>query len=661
MDSSVSLEAAGACRLHTTRPSGAREAECEMCGITGFVTTGWGGDSRAVVLRMAAALRHRGPDDQGDYVDAQAALGMSRLSIIDLSAGAQPIANEDGTVHAVLNGEIYNFRELRARLQARGHRLQTQSDTEVIVHAYEEEGEDFVSDLDGMFALALWDRPQRKLVLARDRMGEKPLYYYDGPGAFVFGSELRALLEHPDVPRELDLQSLSRYLVVEAVPAPHSILAGIAKVPPAHTLVVSPGAKPQLARYWTLPFAPDRSIGEVEWIERLRHQLEASVRSRLCSDVPIGVFVSGGIDSGAVAALAARQTDAPPLQTFAVGFEPPSYDERRFARPVSARRGTEHHEIVFTAADARSLIERVGGLLDEPLVDGSFLPKYALARAARGSVKVALSGDGGDELFCGYPTFLADSPARWLRAALPPSVRCLVTRLVDGLPASSKYGSVDFLLKQFMRALPYPSEVRTQLLLGGITATEQAGLLSASVRQALTSFDPYAELSTALEPRPVQDEVESLIYHHARFYLADQTLVAMDRASMAAGLEVRAPFLDPALVELAATVPSRLKLHGWRTKHILKRALTEILPPTVVWRRKQGLGVPLAAWLRGPLRDVMESQLARLSRRGLVDAAAVARLASAHVGGRRDHRKILWSLLMLDAWLDHYLPRDRWT
>jgi len=268
-----------------------------MCGITGFVTTGFEGDSRAVVHRMAAALRHRGPDDLGDYVDTQAALGMSRLSIIDLSAGARPIGNENGTVHAVLNGEIYNFRELRARLQARGHRFQTQSDTEVIVHAYEQEGEDFVSDLDGMFALALWDRPQRKLLLARDRMGEKPLYYYDGPGVFVFGSELRALLEHPDVPRELDLQSLSRYLVVEAVPAPHSILAGIAKVPAAHTLVVSPGAKPHLARYWTLPFAPDRSIDEAELIERLKHQLDESVRSRLRSDVPVGVFVSGGIDS----------------------------------------------------------------------------------------------------------------------------------------------------------------------------------------------------------------------------------------------------------------------------------------------------------------------------------------------------------------------------
>lgn len=632
-----------------------------MCGIAGFIATDPHFDPLAVVHRMVTALRHRGPDAEGTYLDAQAALGACRLSIIDLPGGRQPIANETGTVHAILNGEIYNFRELRSRLERRGHRFATRSDTEVLVHAYEQDGDDFVADLDGMFALALWDGPQRKLLLARDRMGEKPLYYYDGPGVFVFGSELRALLEHPDVPRVLDLRSLSRYLLFDAVPAPHSILEGIGKLAPAHTLVVCPGAKPHVTPYWALSFSPNGSTSEAQWCERLVGRLEESVRSRLGSDVPVGVFVSGGIDSGAVAAFAARHTNTGPLRTFAVGFDTPSYDERGFARLVASRFGAEHHEIVFTAADALRSMERVGGLLDEPLVDPSFLPKYALAKAARELVKVALCGDGGDEIFCGYPTFVAEAPARWLRAALPPSIRRLVARLIDGLPPSTRYGSVDFLLRQFMRALPYPIGVRTQLLLGGITATEQASLLSPSVHEALTSFDPYTELSMAAEAHTFRDGVERLIAHHARYYLADQTLVAMDRASMAAGLEVRAPFLDPALVELAATMPSRLKLRGWQTKYILKRALAEILPPAVVWRRKQGLGVPLATWLRGPLRDVMESRLARLSRRGLFDAAAVARLASAHTNGRRDHRKILWSLLMLDAWLEHYLPRERWT
>src|SRR5215831_15875881 len=631
-----------------------------MCGIAGFIATGSSCDPRAVVRRMVAALRHRGPDDEGEHVDEQAALGACRLSIIDLPGGRQPIANETGTVHAVLNGEIYNFRRLRARLEQRGHRFATQSDTEVLVHAYEQDGEDFVADLDGMFALALWDAPARKLELARDRMGEKPLYYYDGPSVFVFGSELRALLAHPAVPRALDPRSLARYLLFDAVPAPYSILDGIAKLAPAHTLVVSPGAKPSVAAYWALSFAPDARVSETQWRERLIGQLEGSVRSRLGADVPVGVFVSGGIDSGAVAAFAARHATAP-LRIFAIGFDMPSYDERGFARLVATRFGTEHRELLFTAADALALMERVGGLLDEPLGDASFLPKYALALAARGSVKVALSGDGGDELFCGYPTFLADAPARWLHAMVPPPARRLLTRLVDRLPSSPKYGSVDFLLKQFMRGLPYPAAVRTQLLLGGVTATEQESLLSPSVRRAAAGFDPSAELITAVEQSALRGPVERLIHHHARFYLADQTLVTMDRATMAAGLEVRAPFLDPTLVELATTIPSSLKLRGRCTKYILKQALAGILPADVVHRRKQGLGVPMAAWLREPLRRVMESRLAALSRRGLVESTAVARLAAEHVAGRRDHRKIVWALMMLDAWCDHYLPDDRWT
>src|SRR6267142_1767834 len=615
-------------RLHGRLPRNpARDVrgQCAMCGIAGFIATGSPYDPRAVVRRMVTALRHRGPDDEGEYLDEQAALGACRLSIVDLAGGRQPIGNETGTVHAVLNGEIYNFRELRARLQQRGHRFTTQSDTEVLVHAYEQDGEDFVADLDGMFALALWDGPARKLVLARDRMGEKPLYYYDGPGVFVFGSELRALLEHPAVPRTLDLRSLARYLLFDAVPAPHSILDGIAKLAPAHTVVVSPGAKPNVTPYWALSFSPAFSVGEAQWRDRLVGQIEGSVRSRLGSDVPVGVFVSGGIDSGAVAAFASRHANTAPLRTFAIGFDTPSYDERGFARIVATRFGTEHRELVFTATDALALI-----------------------------------GDGGDEIFCGYPTFLADAPARWLQAALWPSARRLVTRLVDRLPSSSKYGSLDFLLKQFMRGLPYPAAVRTQLLLGGITATEQERLLSPSVRHAITDFDPYAELGTAIEQAALRDPVECLIYHHARFYLADQTLVAMDRASMAAGLEVRAPFLDPALIELAGRIPGGLKLRGWTTKYILKRAFAGTLPTAIVQRRKQGLGVPIAAWLRGPLRGVMETRLApaRVRHRGLFEATAVTRLVAEHLDGRRNHRKILWALMMLDAWCDHYLPHQ---
>ena len=338
-----------------------------MCGIAGFVVNRVRDGRREILRRMTATLRHRGPDDEGAYVDEQVALGARRLAVIDLATGQQPIANEDGTIRVVLNGEIYNFADLRGRLERRGHRFSTRSDAEVIVHAYEEAGEACVRDLDGMFAFALWDASRQTLLLARDRMGEKPLYYYAGPDAFVFGSELRALLQHPDVPRTLSLESLSRYLLFECIPAPHSILADVAKLPSGHTLVVSPGDKPRLARYWEMRFLPDDSLGEAEWREQLRAQLAASVKSRLVSDVPLGVFVSGGVDSGTIAALAARSSGLRPLRTFSVGFEESTYDERLFARQVAEHCGTEHHAIVFSAREALGLMEPVGALLDEPL------------------------------------------------------------------------------------------------------------------------------------------------------------------------------------------------------------------------------------------------------------------------------------------------------
>jgi asparagine synthase (glutamine-hydrolysing) len=494
-------------------------------------------------------------------------------------------------------------------------------------------------------------------------MGEKPLYYYAGPDVFVFGSELRALLQHPNVPVTLSLESVARYLLFECIPAPHSILTDIAKLPPGHTLVVSPSDKPRLARYWDMRFLPDDSLGEPEWREQLRAQLEASVKSRLVSDVPLGIFLSGGVDSGTIAAIAARASLPRPLRTFTVGFEEPTYDERPFARQIAAHCGTEHHSIVFSPRDALELMDTVGELLDEPLADASFLPRYALARMTRATATVVLSGDGGDELFCGYPTFQADRPARWLRRLLPPAALRATQAVVERLPHSPGYGSVDFLLRQFVRGLPYEPAVRTQLLLGGLTPSEQAGLLSQAVRRSLDVFDPYAELTRTIEDTSLRDPVERVIYQHCRFYLADQTLVATDRSTMAAGLEVRAPFLDPALVELACRIPTRFKLRaGVVTKYLLKRTIDDLLPSTIVNRRKQGLGVPVAAWLRGPLRNVLWQRLApaRIARRGLFEPATIARLIGEHLSGQANHRKILWSLLMLDAWCDHYLPDERW-
>src|SRR2546426_3159568 len=414
-----------------------------MCGLAGFLQNGLQNDRRRSVEAMGDNAGLRGPDSEGFYVDGFFALGVRRLSVIDLETGDQPIANETGTVWGALNGEIYNFQTLRHDLQRLGHHLRTRSDTEVVVHAYEEWGEDCVQHLDGMFALAIWDSRQRTLLLARDRMGEKPLYYHAGPDAFVFGSELRALLEHPAVPRQLSLDSLSRYLSFEYVPAPHSIFAGIDKLPPGHLLTVNPGGEPRVSPYWDLSFAPDVSIDAYEWTQALRQQLERSVRQQLVSDVPLGLFLSGGIDSSAITAIATQVSGRRPIKTFSLGFAEASYDERPFARTVARHCGTDHTEIEFSAEDAARLLERVGDLLDEPLVDSSFLPIHWLSHVARQTVTVVLSGDGGDELFCGYPTFLPVRGAGW-RNLHPRGVRMGPARAWAPWGPSPRSGGVGF-------------------------------------------------------------------------------------------------------------------------------------------------------------------------------------------------------------------------
>ena len=611
---------------------------------------------------MADTLRHRGPDGEGFFLDPCLALGVRRLGIIDLETGGQPIANETETIWGALNGEIYNFRALRARLQRLGHCFATRSDTEVLVHAYEEYGVDCVRHLDGMFALAVWDVEQRTLLLARDRMGEKPLYYHAGRDAFVFGSELRSLLAHPAVPRELSLESLIRYLTFEYVPAPQSILTGINKLPPGHLLTVTPEGKPRVAAYWDLSFAPEDTVDAAEWAQAIRTQLKQSVYHQLVSDVPLGLFLSGGVDSSAITALAAELTGNRRLKTFSLGFAEASYDERPFARVTARHCGTDHTEIEFTPRDAAVLLEDVGGLLDEPLADSSFLLLYRLAQAARQSVSVVLSGAGGDELFCGYPTFLADRAARWLER-LPRWIQHAATRGVSRLAPSPRYGSLDFLLRQFFRGLPFPPEIRTQLWLGGLTPLERSTLLSDAVRAAGGEFEPYEDMVADVTPGPRLGPMDQLINQHCKFYLAGQNLVTVDRAAMACGLEVRAPFLDRAFIELACRIPSRLKLVGWQTKYILKRALSDLLPDEILARRKQGFGAPIGLWLRRPLRGALEERLApeRVAQIGLFEPVAITRLVTEHLNGASDHRKVLWALLMFDAWREHYLPGARWS
>jgi asparagine synthase (glutamine-hydrolysing) len=633
-----------------------------MCGISGFVSLDHRPADAAVVRRMTATLAHRGPDDEGYHVEGPVALGHRRLNIIDLATGRQPIANETGTVHAMLNGEIYNYRALADELRGRGHRFTTSSDTEVIVHAWEEYGEDCVGRFNGMFALVLWDAERRTLFAARDRMGEKPFYYAERPGVFVFGSELRALLAHPDVSRDLDLRGFSRYLTHGYLPDPHTILEGVSKLPPGHTLTVA-GGKVRVDRYWDIPFdasRPRRSRSAEAWAQDLWTSLCASVRHRLVSDVPVGIFLSGGIDSSAVTAAAVAVEPGRTFQTFSVGFEEPSYSEERFARAVAERLGTEHHQFTFTPADAAALVEGLGTLLDEPLADPAFLPTLHLARHTRQSVTVALGGDGGDELLCGYPTALALGPLRAI-GRLPGFARTAAARGAAALPASTRYGSPGFLIKQFFRGATQPTDVAIQIMMGGITADEQRALVTPVVAQA-AGADPYGDVADLMDAAPADDPISRLVYHHSKLYLAGQTLVKMDRATMAHGVEARAPFLDPDLVALTCAMPSSLKLRGVTTKYVLKRALRGRLPDAIIDRRKQGFGVPLAQWFRGPLRDVLEDTLHpdRLRRVGLLDPDGVGRLVAEHASGRRDHRKILWTLLAFERWRDAYLPSATW-
>jgi asparagine synthase (glutamine-hydrolysing) len=632
-----------------------------VCGISGFVSLANQRADGEIVRRMTATLRHRGPDDEGFYVAGPVALGHRRLRIIDLETGRQPIANETETVQVILNGEIYNFAEIRSWLQERGHRFKTLSDTEVIVHAYEELGEECVARFNGMFAFALWDEEREALFLARDRMGEKPLYYTEQDGWFIFGSELRAVLEHPGVRRELDLLGFSRYLTSGYVPDPHTMFRNIHKLPPGHFMSVASG-KTRVARYWDIPIHADRQYSEDELAELLWERLCRSVQRRLVSDVPVGVFLSGGVDSAAIVAAAASVAPAAPLTTFSMGFEEASYDETPYARAVAERYGMHHEQVMFTPDVARAEVPGLGRLLDEPLADPSFLPTVILARHARQTVTVTLGGDGGDELWGGYPTFLAVPGAAWI-SRLPRPVLDAVARIVERLPSSAKYGSIDFLLKQFVRGLGYPPDVQAQILMGGFTRPEQAGLLAGPVQVALGQFNPYDDIDEIMTGAGAAHPVDRLSYHHCKLYLAGRTLVKMDRATMAVGLEARAPFLDHTFVEFACSVPARLKVKRWTTKYLLKRALAGRVPEAILRRRKQGFGVPIGRWLRGPLRPLLEDILHRdrLRRVGLFSPDEVGRLVHEHVTGVQNHQRSLWTLLTFELWREAYLSGNAWT
>jgi asparagine synthase (glutamine-hydrolysing) len=621
-----------------------------MCGICGLISLDGSSPPDAEALAaMNECLVHRGPDSEGILIEGPVGLAMRRLSIIDLGGGDQPIANEDGRIHVIQNGEIYNFAELRRELERSGHRFSTRSDTEVLVHLYEERGPRFVEALRGMFALAVWDSVERRLVLARDRFGIKPLYYRTADGVLSFASELKALLRQPGLSRRVDLDALEAFLAFNSIPAPLTIFEEVRKLAAGHLLTWEQGQAPRLDRYARpRPLDADalRSGSEAELAAELRERLRDSVRAHLVSDVPVGVLLSGGVDSAALTALAAAESSER-VSTFSIGFEEGSFDELSAARLVAERYDTDHHELIVRP-DAIELLPRLVEAFDEPFADSSALPTYLVCELAAGTVKVALSGEGADELFGGYYTYVADLIAPRMR----PLAR-LARPLVERLPSSSGKASLDYKAKRFVRAAQLPPLERHHGWKEIFSADARAELLAPGRRGSADPLDVYRDRYRETEGA---EELARLQDVDLGIYLVDDLLVKTDRASMAHSLEARVPFLDPVVADLALALPTRSKVRGLAKKRLLRRAVAPLLPREIVRGRKQGFSVPVAAWLRGELepfaREVLSAET--IARQGYLDPAAVDRLIEDHVSRREDLSRQIWGLLSFTLWHERY-------
>jgi asparagine synthase (glutamine-hydrolysing) len=634
-----------------------------MCGIYGYLSRREPIDAE-LLRRMGETLVHRGPDDEGEHIESRAgssiALGHKRLSIVDLSAAArQPMSNEDGTVWLTCNGEIYNFRELRAELLDKGHAFRSSSDNEVIVHLYEEMGVGCLERLKGMFAFALWDRTKDALLLVRDRMGKKPLHYAAYNGGIAFASEIKALLKHPAVDRSLDMSSLNKYLSLEYVPAPHSIYASIRKLEPGHYLWYQNGAC-TVQKYWDLPLT-DYPIGyktEGEYAEELRAILDRAVRTRLGADVPVGIFLSGGIDSGLVAAFTARAEKR--IECFSIGFDEKSFDESRYAAAVAEALDLKLRHRVFTTPEMLANLDRLPDFLDEPLADASILPSYLLAKVASQNVKVALSGDGGDELFAGYPTYQAHRLITYYDL-LPEALKRLIKFFAGYLPVSHHDISADFKIKQFLRGTGVSSEIRFFIWMGSFTEAEKSALLTDDFKASLAHDNTYEDIFAYVKESGLNKDLERILYLSTKLYLQDDILVKVDRASMANGLEVRCPLLDQEVVEFACRLPMQYKLRGLTTKYLLKKAAAGVLPEAIIRRKKKGFGIPISKWLGGELKDFMLDHLAeqRIKRQGYFNYSYVKRLIDDHLKKKKDNRKLLWTLLIFQLWHERYVDAYR--
>jgi asparagine synthase (glutamine-hydrolysing) len=626
-----------------------------MCGIYGILSQQPGTWPSTVALRrMAAVTVHRGPDDEGEYQDASITLGMRRLSILDLAGGHQPIPNEDGTVLVICNGEIYNYRELSESLRTAGHRFRTQSDTEVLVHLYEEHGDGFVTRLNGMFAFALWDIRRRRLLVGRDRLGIKPLYYRDSGSQLMFASEAKAILAAMDRRPDADPLAIRDYLALGYVPAPRSIFQGIQKLPPASLMVCEDGTT-RISRYWTPTSRSEDTGSEQEWVETFLDTMQRAVRSQMVSDVPLGAFLSGGIDSSTVVALMARESSEP-IKTYSIGFDTTAgggyYNELPWAQRVARLFGTDHREILVRPDVAR-LLPRLLWHLDEPVADSAFITTFLVAQFAREDVTVILSGVGGDELFGGYRRYLDDYFDRYYRLAPPWVRRNVLNPLVRGLPSDrhSKLLNLFRHLRTYLLSHGSSFEERYRAYVQVFSRASVETLFRDHTSQTLDALDAAFDETVGADPLGRMMRVDLLTQ------LPDDLLMLTDRMTMATSLECRVPFLDNTVIDLSLRMPSQLKVRGRQLKYILKRALGDLLPAEILDRGKRGFGAPVGAWFKHELAPLVREVLSRESveRRGTFRWDAVQRIIDLHQTNREDYTDHLLALTNLELWSRVYM------
>ena len=627
-----------------------------MCGIAGFAESSRVDQpldleaGRGLLGRMCDAIRHRGPDDAGMLVDEGIAIGMRRLSIIDLATGHQPIHNEDRTVWIVFNGEIYNFRELRHELEGQGHRFYTGTDTEAIVHAYEEWGPAAISRLRGMFGLAIWDTRTRSLLLARDRIGIKPLHYATLGGRLYFGSEIKSILCAPGLSRAIDPDALDHYLSFLYTPRDRSIFRAIDKLPPGSLLTWHDG-RVAIERYWSIPVADTFGGTEAEAVPALKSVLADAVKSHLVSDVPLGAFLSGGIDSSLVVGLMAEASGAQ-VKTFSIGFDEPAYDELEHARRVARHFDTDHHEFVVKP-DAIGILDDLIAHFDEPFADASAIPTWYVSQLARQHVTVVLSGDGGDELFAGYDRYLPHPRLSAVDRFSPRALRRAAAMAAGRLPHGARG-------RNFLRHVGRDRRERYLDSIRFFGADEKPALFTQDLWKALSGQDPEATLARRFSRYDHLPWLSQMTRFDAETYLPEDVLVKVDRMSMAHSIESRVPLLDNRVIDFAFALPPHLKIKGTRRKHILKEVAATLLPPSILARPKQGFGVPLDAWFRGDLRELFSETLLspRTLGRGYFDGGFVRRIVTEHVSGKRDHALRLWQLVVFERWQQAYIDRD---